>query len=440
MAPALTSVDIDAWVGGERFRVLRGERLDIERDVLGRGRRVVRPEPVGEAEVFGTESTAQALLAEGFSRASTLGVELVGVGPEHEQQVSELLTWATGDAAMAEASAALLRKNVRPWNAPESNDRIPTATGSAAWFDLRLATFHHMEPDGPAARLYLGSRDVRVVVSPKFLLTLWGPVDAETWTVVPGFRHALTHPHRAHLWSSTPINGHTGPERLARLLQSMMRHHEWQRIGCASALDELEAALFASLVPADSLAGSRGPAHFRQMQERLGLLAMFATDLNNANRGMARRAHVEAAFPREVRQELTERTSALDTPLADLGDQLRSTFGVLAEMASFHQLEVSQRASQQTTRFQTAAGVIASLVLGPSLVAAFYGGQITGLPRDNVDSEFLLVAVLSAFTSALVLASVLSSVYLSGWRRRPRTARGFARRRAETKAVPGRGR
>lgn len=394
----LTSVAISVKNAASGYHLLSGQRLDrFGSDYF---KPTPRPHPLlGEAALVKDDNTTELPLeAADFDARVTWEVELASVTPETQQAAESILELLfEPDHARELVRVGLLP--MEPWSSPTVLDLGPIlGRNNVRAFDLRLATL--IENDG------FSLHDLHVVVSTDWLVRLWGHTrDCDEKEVVSPYSLPGS---RVRLNARTAVSGNDGEARLARLVQDILRHHEWGNTVLTARVENWERRFFEAFAT-DSLEDR--DESIVTLQRELSQLRGFLSALHLANKTMRRRAGNQPAFPKLVREEAFERCDELQTALTTQRADLRESFGLLAGAAADRQARAAQATERRINRLTILATLATGIVLVPGLIAAFYGAQIEGLPgqgRVHGRDVLLISSGIAALLTITIFLAVLS--------------------------------
>lgn len=198
------------------------------------------------------------------------------------------------------------------------------------------------------------------------------------------------------------LEGTDGHSELARLMQDVLQHHEWAASQLIGRVEEWERCFYRAASAERSMFDGTASERFR---EDLAAIAEANLELRKVVRDLDRRARLDGllAAPGQheagLREEVAERSAALERRTEEVRDSVRDGFALLASAASGAQVELQQG-------FQVAAGLVAGLVLIPGLVLSLYGAAVAGLPGQGEDSGLAYAGAYSAIGAGATIAGL----------------------------------
>jgi CorA-like Mg2+ transporter protein len=393
----LRSVAADATGPHGSFRALAGQRLEQFAGDYFRLDAVDVP-GIGAAGVA-TLANDDVLPAEAVdpAGADTFQVELAGLNESTAEHARDVL----GRFFDEEAAEALLRVGLAEpmeWSY-DGNGAVDAALGpDVDAFDVCIATYaagRHCVQHG------------HLVVSPTWLVCLWDdPCDDDGGLLEDVF--PLPGSRVRHHFTRTDVTGSTGPDRLARLLQDVMRHNEYQAEQLTALIDRWELRFFraygAGTLPERDETLVELQAKISELRGVLGAIHL-------ANKTLWRRAQNQRAFPEAIKAEIVARCGELEQALQRRRGELRESFALLANAAAEQQARAAQGTEARVRALTSLATFATGIVLGPGLLMGLYGADVLGLPGQGKKSGLVFLIVAS------ILAAVVTSALFARVRR-----------------------
>ena len=393
---SLDAVTIEATTRDGGFRLLSGQRLKrfIDDHFHLQAEDVAS---VGHAGIVSLDN-ARRLGRDAFDpkAAETFQIELAGISGATAGHSHAILTGFFSE----QAAQGIGLTPPAEWSKAAVHRIDHELENEAKGFDLCIATYRPGDWCIQHAQL---------VVADRWLVCLWQPPHDDDGNLKSGNFPLPGSRVRQH-FTHTNIDGFSGPERLARLVQDVMRHNEYQEELISSLIDNWELQFFRAF--GINSVDERDETITR-LQAELSELRAFVGAVHLANKTVWRRAQNQPAFPAVVKVEVIDRCRELERALVLRRAELREAFALMAGAAADQQARAAQRTEDRVRALTGLATYATGLVLVPGLVVGIYGANVLGLPGEGAKSGLWYLLLL-----CLIAAVVTISLFAKARRKR----------------------
>jgi hypothetical protein len=359
----LESVAVEATADHAGYRLIAGARLkQFAADYYAPPMSAVPA--IGEAAVVGLDRRVNGGPPPDLSEWRTLHLELGGVCQATEEHTRRVIS-AYFDPERAEALVRIGLSEPASWSLDWA--QIVDGLGEAQALDLCIATHH----DGRFC-----VQHVHFVVAPMWLVSLWQPACAHDQALA-GAGFPLPGSRVREQFTVVDVVGSAGSDHLARAVQDVVRHNEYQSEVLSVLIEEWELRFFRAFA-AEAL--DVRDQELRALQDEISTLREFLSSVHLANKTVWRRAQNQPAFPLKVKDEAVVRCRELEAVLHERRADLRDAFALLAGAAADQQARAAADTEKRMQSLAALATYATGLVLVPGLVVGLYGADVLGVP------------------------------------------------------------